>query len=145
MLIKYIKGVLWRVAKCLSYIEDTRCLKVKRTKLGAISAVPFLSWIQQPIPHVKSQTSLLKFVYTSILSHITKPSCTGYVVTTRNRIFLQKLTVPQLVNKFPTHKSQPVVFFLLLHRAFWYIYSSLTNKCTFINLKNTLKFTLKYI
>ena len=29
MLIKYIKNVLWRVAKCLSYIEEARCLKVK--------------------------------------------------------------------------------------------------------------------
>jgi len=29
LLIKYIKSVLWRVAKRLSYIEDTRCLKVK--------------------------------------------------------------------------------------------------------------------
>ena len=29
LLIKYIKSVLWRVAKCLSYIEDARCLKVK--------------------------------------------------------------------------------------------------------------------
>jgi hypothetical protein len=28
-LIKYIKSVLWRVAKGLSYIEDARCLKVK--------------------------------------------------------------------------------------------------------------------
>jgi len=28
LLIKYIKSVLWRVAKCLSYIEETRCLKV---------------------------------------------------------------------------------------------------------------------
>ena len=28
MLIKYIKSVLWRVAKCLSYIEEARCLKV---------------------------------------------------------------------------------------------------------------------
>jgi len=27
-LIKYIKSVLWRVAKCLSYIEEARCLKV---------------------------------------------------------------------------------------------------------------------
>jgi len=26
---KYIKSVLWRVAKRLSYIEDARCLKVK--------------------------------------------------------------------------------------------------------------------
>jgi len=29
LFIKYIKSILWRVAKCLSYIEDVRCLKVK--------------------------------------------------------------------------------------------------------------------
>ena len=29
LLIKYIKSVLWRVAKRLSYIEDARCLKFK--------------------------------------------------------------------------------------------------------------------
>jgi len=29
-LIKYIKSVLWRAAKCLSYIEEERGLKVKR-------------------------------------------------------------------------------------------------------------------
>ena len=28
LLIKYIKSVFWRVAKCLSYIEEARCLKV---------------------------------------------------------------------------------------------------------------------
>ena len=28
LLIKYIKSVLWRVAKRRSYIEDARCLKV---------------------------------------------------------------------------------------------------------------------
>ena len=33
MLIKYIKSVLWRVAKCLSYIEEARCLKVKHAVL----------------------------------------------------------------------------------------------------------------
>ena len=36
MLIKYIKSVLWRVAKCLSYIEEARCLKVK-DEFGAVS------------------------------------------------------------------------------------------------------------
>ena len=30
LLIKYIKSVLWRVAKRLSFIEDARCLKVKK-------------------------------------------------------------------------------------------------------------------
>jgi len=30
LLIKYIKSVLWRVAKCLSYIEEARCLKVNK-------------------------------------------------------------------------------------------------------------------
>ena len=29
LLIKYIKSVLWRVAKRLSYIENIRCLKIK--------------------------------------------------------------------------------------------------------------------
>jgi hypothetical protein len=33
MLIKYIKSVLWRVAKRLSCIEDARCLKVKNEHL----------------------------------------------------------------------------------------------------------------
>jgi len=28
LLIKYIKSVLWRVAKRLSYIQEARCLKV---------------------------------------------------------------------------------------------------------------------
>jgi len=37
-MIKYIKSVLWRVAKCLSYIEEARCLKVK----SVISGVGFL-------------------------------------------------------------------------------------------------------
>jgi len=30
LLIKYIKGVLWKVAKRLSYIWDARCLNVKK-------------------------------------------------------------------------------------------------------------------
>jgi len=29
LLIKYTKSILWRVAKCLSYIEEAWCLKVK--------------------------------------------------------------------------------------------------------------------
>ena len=31
LLIKYIKSILWRVVKCLSYIEEARCLKVKQS------------------------------------------------------------------------------------------------------------------
>ena len=33
LLIKYIKGVLWRVAKRLSYIEDPWCLEVKSRRM----------------------------------------------------------------------------------------------------------------
>ena len=36
LLIKYIKSVLWRVAKRLSYIEEARCLKVKRNASGIV-------------------------------------------------------------------------------------------------------------
>jgi len=34
-LIKYIKSVLWRVAKRLSFIQNARCLKVKQVSLKA--------------------------------------------------------------------------------------------------------------
>jgi len=37
-LIKYIKSVLWRVAKRLSYIEDARCPKVKHSSLRQMLA-----------------------------------------------------------------------------------------------------------
>jgi hypothetical protein len=33
-MIKYIKSVLWRVAKRLSYIEDAQCRKVKQAYLN---------------------------------------------------------------------------------------------------------------
>jgi hypothetical protein len=39
LLIKYTKSVLWRAAKRLSYIQDTRCLKVK-----ALSHNDFRGW-----------------------------------------------------------------------------------------------------
>ena len=34
-----IKSVLWRVAKCLSYIEEARCLKVKVTRHLSINTL----------------------------------------------------------------------------------------------------------
>ena len=36
LLIKYIKSVLWRVLKRLSYIQDARCLKVKVKQLSPL-------------------------------------------------------------------------------------------------------------
>jgi len=36
LLIKYIKSVLWRVAKRLSYIQDAQCLKVNRTTITGL-------------------------------------------------------------------------------------------------------------
>ena len=48
LLIKYIKIVLWRVAKCLSYIEESWCLKVKErtaiVKLFSKIWRPATSW-----------------------------------------------------------------------------------------------------
>jgi len=41
-MIKYIKSVLWNVAKRLSYIEDARCLKVKMLVPIYCIQVPFL-------------------------------------------------------------------------------------------------------
>ena len=40
LLIKYIKSVLWRVAKRLSYTEEARCLKVKVSNRGVQLGCP---------------------------------------------------------------------------------------------------------
>jgi hypothetical protein len=40
-----IKSVLWRVAKCLSYIEDARCLKVKHVRRPTIAGLVSWQWI----------------------------------------------------------------------------------------------------
>ena len=45
LLIKYIKSVLWRVAKCLSYIEEARCLKVNMS----VRLYENLIWIATPM------------------------------------------------------------------------------------------------
>ena len=43
LLTKYIKIVLWRVAKRLSYIEDARCLKVNDSVAGR-SSLSLIGW-----------------------------------------------------------------------------------------------------
>ena len=43
LLIKYIKSVLWRAAKRLSYIEDARCIKVNTIIMTCHSVIPTLS------------------------------------------------------------------------------------------------------
>ena len=40
LLIKYIKSVLWRVTKRLSYTEDARCLKVNNPSLAVLYITP---------------------------------------------------------------------------------------------------------
>ena len=55
-MIKYIKSVLWRVAKRLSYVEDTRCLKVKSGPSKGETVTSFkikIKW-KQNTKHVQS-------------------------------------------------------------------------------------------
>jgi len=42
LLIKYIKSVLCRVVKCLSYIQEARCLKVNITYFSLALSVDLL-------------------------------------------------------------------------------------------------------
>ena len=44
LLIKYIKSVLWIVAKRLSYIEDARCLKVNITETRHILVAQYVTF-----------------------------------------------------------------------------------------------------
>ena len=52
LLIKYIKSVLWRVAKRLSYVEDARCLRVKSRIQSTLCRLQF--------EHITDLTARLK-------------------------------------------------------------------------------------
>jgi len=73
LLIKYIKSVLWRTAKCLSYIEEARCLKVK-THIHVIflhytqSQINKLTLNETPIPPLLPISPVtLKVIYNNVL------------------------------------------------------------------------------
>ena len=57
MLTKYIKSVLWRVAKCLSYIEEARCLKVN-PNLQHLACYPHLALTAEVPQFCASELSL---------------------------------------------------------------------------------------
>jgi len=64
LLIKYIKSVHWRVAKCLSYIEEARCLKVKGSEEDAepVSKIgqPSINSIFKNLTNFDSETATKK-------------------------------------------------------------------------------------
>jgi len=55
LLIKYIKSILWRVAKCLSYIEEARCLKVN------FSSCPYMPRAPPTLPCLFDHPNEAKF------------------------------------------------------------------------------------
>ena len=72
LLIEYINSVFWRVAKCLSYIEQTRCLKVKGLRFTA--QTPYfhraVCWIlRSPVLMTISNISMSSPVTQTMLPH----------------------------------------------------------------------------
>ena len=86
LLIKYIKSVLWRVAKHLSYIEDARCLKVNfmlRTLENSLCVTSHIWWsqIRIPFPSLPLASDFCDQLLTCICNaHIfTDITCAAYV------------------------------------------------------------------
>ena len=80
LLIKYIKSVLWRVAKRLSYIQDARCLK----KFSAL----LLHILFSPVVCVYRELCRMELCtkYTTTAPKISTPTC----VTEINTVTLAK-------------------------------------------------------
>ena len=88
LLIKYIKSVLWRVAKCLSYIEEARCLKVNtvvnlsQRKVSVMINSWSFSWTRQ-----EHEDSLLW-----PQDPDTQPDESGPTVTSRGNVYFSYVT-----------------------------------------------------
>ena len=59
LLIKYIKSVLWRVGKRLSYIEDARCLMVKAVEQIQNEQI----WVSSAYNAITANVFLVKHLY----------------------------------------------------------------------------------
>ena len=91
LLIKYIKSVLCRVAKCLSYIEEARCLKFKI--VGTIHFL-FLTFSGTPVTCVLWQVGESSPSETSLqFYHITRHHTVHSIPLRALVRFLKPLTV----------------------------------------------------
>jgi len=75
LLIKYIKSVLWRIRKRLSYIEDARCLKVNfsvvyTNKSHALQRFQFLWSYLRAVLTFSSPSTFLRIFINMIMSTI---------------------------------------------------------------------------
>ena len=113
---KYIKSVLWRVAKCLSYIEEARCLKVKRS--GALySAHTIHLWVSYD---AQNEQLLLPYKYQSF-------KATGYNTVSINKSSIQMLYI------LPT-KSTYVMILTNVTAIFLYVRETKNMHLCLINL-----------
>ena len=80
LLIKYIKSVLWRVAKRLSYIEEARCLKVNDNN-GSTFASPSALHAQLKgpalVPCLLTLCSAPRSLTQSVVTVVLKPHTTA--------------------------------------------------------------------
>ena len=51
----YIKSVVWRGAKCLSYIEEARCLKVNIVQFMVVCMCCVGMWIDDTINNINGK------------------------------------------------------------------------------------------
>ena len=93
LLIKYMKCILWRVVKHLSYIEDAQCLKVKQTT--GTKPVPCLYCF---LPFVWSSKLVSLFQY-----HAVKTFRYHALWTHSGTMHCEHLPVPCTVNTFRYH------------------------------------------
>ena len=102
MLIKYIKSVLWKVEKRLSYIEDARCLNFNACISGAFTKLP-VAHIIQNITHF--QIELQNIPYIPYIPY----SCIAISITAETRILasaIKRVLVLATLRSFIRVKSE---------------------------------------
>ena len=69
LLIKYIKSVLWRVVKRLSYKEDAQCLKVKLIQLHVSIPIKVIIKLLHKISLLKLKKGAYYIIHVIMRSH----------------------------------------------------------------------------
>ena len=150
LLIKYTKSLLWRVAKCLSYIEEARCLKVKPWNFGRNFLTAWLYGNLIALAYLISaaHSSLSTAFWCHLLTFIFRRSFSTYSTHHQglpllllpsgslSNIFLTFLTW-SILTTFPTH---PNLFLLISATMSRFLFSSL-NSWSVFNSPHSLLYT----
>ena len=124
LLTKYIKSVLWRVAKCLSYIEEARCLKVNYVILGACLRMVLLTDVYRNLTSlwIKPRERAFKEFKSPVLNVLIFLRCKispSHIIVHKNTKIMSRMVFAPATGLQPFKSRTPKPTVTIVYSCIW--------------------------